>query len=177
MEKVFEFEETQELPIYSFGLYAGPFGYHEEDQSKTIQQGDLLDIPPMRIYARKSQLEYIDHQEMFLATRNALNFYSRYFGLNFPFSKCDQVFAPSHNYDGLSTQGIISYNERFLYNEKANTSSKEKMTKYKKMQFIDTVLHELAHQWFGNIVTPKWWDDLWIMEAFATFMSFEALEA
>ena len=91
------------MPIYSFGLFAGPFGYHEEDQSQTKQKGDLLDITPMRIYARKSQLKYIDHEEMFLVTRNALNFYSEYFGYKYPFSKCDQVFAPSHNYDGLSS--------------------------------------------------------------------------
>ena len=66
---MFEFKETEELPIYSFGLFAGPFGFHEEDQSKTVKEGDLLDIPPMRIYARKSQLDYINHEEMFQVTR------------------------------------------------------------------------------------------------------------
>ena len=50
------------------------------------------------------------------------------------------------------------------------------MTRWKRIQFLDTVLHELAHQWFGNVITPKWWNDLWIIEAYATFMSFEALE-
>ena len=121
---------------------------------------------------------YIDHEEMFLATRNALNFYSKYFGYNYPFSKCDQVFDPSHKYDGLSSQGIISYSEKFIYNEEAHTTFENyKLTDHRKITFLMTVLHELAHQWFGNIITPKWWDDLWIIEAYATFMSFEALEA
>ena len=110
-------------------------------------------------------------------TRDGLNFYSEYFALKYPFSKCDQIFAPAHNHDGLSTQGIISYNERFLYNEKSDKIMKDQLTQHKKIVFLNVILHELAHQWFGNIITPKWWDDLWIIEAYATFMSNEAMDA
>ena len=161
------------LPIYTFALYAGPYKYHEEDISEIDESKDNLKIPPMKLYLRNSLFDKIDHKEMFQITRNGLNYYSKYFCMEYPFSKCDQIFSPTHAYDGLSSQGIISYKEEFLF---ADIKNENKKTQYKLAYFHIVVLHELAHQWFGNIVSPKWWDDLWILESLAVLMSLKAFE-
>ena len=138
----------------------------------TGNDDDGISIAPMKIFARKSLLNKIDHEKMFKLSRYGLKFFSEYFGLKYPFSKFDQIFSPSMNYEGLSSQGILSYAEHFLY----PVDDGKKETEYRRAYFNIVVLHEIAHQWIGNVVTPKWWNDLWIMESLATFMSIKAFE-
>jgi aminopeptidase N len=107
------------LPIYTFALYAGPYCYHEEDFSETIPQGDPPSkIPPMKIFTRKSLIDKIDHKQMFKVTRYGMKYFSEYFGFEYPFSKYDQLFTPSMPFDGLSSQGMVTFSESFLYTDK-----------------------------------------------------------
>ena len=95
-------------------------------------------------------------------------FYFDLFGHGYPFNKYDQVFVPEHNYGAMENVGCVTYNE--LYLMRGQTPSLAK-----RIRFSITNLHELAHMWFGNLVTMKWWDDLWLNESFATYMSFLAM--
>ena len=97
-----------------------------------------------------------------------MRYYKDLFGREYPFGKYDQVFVPEHNYGAMENVGCVTYNESYLYRG-------ENPSLAKRLRFSITNLHELAHMWFGNLVTMKWWDDLWLNESFATYMSFRSM--
>lgn len=155
----FCFKKTPLISSYLYAIVAGPFDYFEE-----LQDG----FPPMRIYARKTLKQDINHIEMFKVTKAGIKFYEDLFGREYPFGKYDQVFVPEHNAGAMENVGCVTYNESYLY--KGQTPSLAK-----RLRFSITNLHELGHMWFGNLVAIEWWNDLWLKEAFATYLSFLAM--
>lgn len=117
---------------------------------------------------RDSLKKYEDCQEMMRITMKGIDFYESYFKVNYPFNKYDQIFCPEYNVGAMENVGLVTYNESFIW--------KSPPTQRSKTIFAIIIIHELSHQWFGNLVTMDWWDDLWLNEAFATFISHLAME-
>ena len=122
---------------------------------------------PQRIFVRQSLVEFLRHELMFGITKTTLDFYQRNFGARYPFTKVDHVMSPDYKYGAMENVGCITYSDEIMCSEKHMSIPK--------LTFFTVVIqHELCHMWFGNLVTMKWWNDLWLNEAFATSLSYKA---
>lgn len=155
--RIVEFPETKKLSTYLFHVSLGNYDYFEDSHNGIS----------MRIYFRNSMKKYIPKDDFFKVTKQGVDFYSDFFDYDFPFSKYDQIFAPEFNSGAMENPGAITFSERLLVRHKPTYTDRSEMA--------NVILHEMAHMWFGDLVTMKWWDDLWLNESFADFMSYAAM--
>ena len=153
------FATTLPIPTYITALVAGPY-HHEHTTHAGIELG---------LYCRASLSEHLDTDELFTITRQGLDFFSGAFRFPYPFGKYDQVFVPEFNWGAMENPGCVTFSESYVFRSKVTEASRE--------QRANTTLHEMAHMWFGDLVTMRWWDDLWLNESFATYMATHALAA
>ena len=151
---LYVFEDTPRISTYLYALCAGPYHCIENTLPCPIK---------LRIFMKQSLKDYGYPEDIFKVTIAGMKFYSEYFGHPFPFNKYDQIFCPEYNYGAMENVGLVTINESYCF--------KSKPTKRAMAQRAITILHELAHMWFGDMVTMKWWDNLWLNESFATFIS------
>ena len=178
----FMFKASRAVSTYSYSIIAGRFSYRER-----LSQG----MPRLRIYARPGFISDVNSEEIFDTYEAGLVYYKDFTGVAFPFSKYDTVFAPERNYGATESLGCvtpgslegleldyvhtnstpsmsISYNENYIF-------SCETATKAKRLRFYISILHELAHMWFGTLVSIPWWDDVGLNEAMSTYIAFLAM--
>jgi len=152
------FTETRPLSTYLVAFAAGPW-----QRTTSLANGRSISV-----YVRKSRAKEADADTLLALTHRAIGWMEQYFGRPYPFEKFDLMLAPAFPFGGMEHPGVVMFNEdRFIF--------RERPTLPRRLGRFSTILHEVAHQWFGDLVTMRWFDDLWLKEGFATYMAAKAL--
>jgi aminopeptidase N len=166
---VWRFAETKPISTYITAIVAGPYHYVTDSYSRELPDGTRLEIP-LGAMCRKGLAPYFDADDVFLITKQGLDFFHEHFDYPYPFGKYDQAFVPEYNLGAMENPGMVTFREEYIYRGKVTRTAYERRA--------TTILHEMAHMWFGDLVTMEWWDDLWLKESFADFMgTFSLVEA
>ncbi|SFI29357.1 aminopeptidase N [Microbacterium saccharophilum] len=152
------FEPTPRISSYITALVAGP--YEATFSELTSASGRVI---PLGVYGRKSLWQHLDADYIFEKTRQGFAYYEEKFQVPYPFAKYDQLFVPEFNAGAMENAGAVTFTETYVFRSKVTDAVKERR--------VVTILHELAHMWFGDLVTMKWWNDLWLNESFAEWAS------
>ena len=156
-----KFTTTPRIPTYLDALIAGPYSsVHDVYKGKK-------EIP-LGIYCRKSMMQYLDPEDIFLITKQGFEYFEKVFGLAYPFEKYDQIAVVDFNFGAMENAGAVTFREDVLV-------FRSHMPEKAYLSRANTILHEMAHMWFGDMVTMFWWDDLWLNESFAEWASYLAL--
>ncbi|MFI5895554.1 aminopeptidase N [Actinoplanes sp. NPDC051513] len=151
---VWEFAPTKPISTYLATLFAGPF--HAVTDSH--------DGIPLALYVRAALAEHLDAQaeELFTVTKQCLDRYHEMFDIRFPFGHYQQAFAPEFNFGAMEYPGLVVFRDEMIYRSAVTESQREARA--------NVIAHEMAHMWFGDLVTMAWWDDLWLNESFAEYL-------
>lgn len=163
---VWRFAETKPISTYITAVVAGPYHYVTDSYSRTFDDGTTLDIP-LGALCRKGLARHFDADDIFLVTKQGLDFFHDNFDYPYPFGKYDQAFVPEYNLGAMENPGCVTFREEYIFRGKVTQASYESRA--------NVILHEMAHMWFGDLVTMQWWDDLWLKESFADFMGVFAM--
>jgi len=145
------FPPTPLMATYITHVSAGPWHVVRDEH----------DSIPLGIFCRQSLARYLDPDEIFEVTRQGFDFYHQAFGIKYPFGKYDQLFVPEFKEGAMENAGAVTFLEDYVFRSRVTDFSREARG--------ETILHEMAHMWFGDLVTMRWWDDLWLNESFATW--------
>jgi aminopeptidase N len=151
------FAETPPIATYLFALIAGPYHAIRSEH----------DGVPLGLYCRRSLVRFLDEDEVLEVTRQGLTFFAEFFDYSYPFGKYDQVFVPEFNAGAMENVAAVTHSERLIF--------RDPPTENQRLTRGEVILHEMAHMWFGDLVTMRWWNDLWLNESFATYMAYLAL--
>ncbi len=157
---VWRFEPTKPMSTYITALVAGE--YHEVQHTYTGKHGDI----PLGHYCRQSLVEFLDVDELVKLTEQGFEFFEECFDYPYPFGKYDQLYVPEYNMGAMENAGCVTLRDEYLPRSRQPRSFYEFR--------CSVILHEMAHMWFGDLVTMRWWDDLWLNESFAEWACYHA---
>ncbi|MCX2746799.1 aminopeptidase N [Arthrobacter sp. MI7-26] len=156
-----DFATTKPMSTYITTVLAGPYFRATDHWSKTLDDGTSLEVP-LALYCRASMQESFDAAELFRLTKNGLDFFNDLFDYPYPWGKYDQAFVPEYNLGAMENPGLVTFTEKYVFTSRATDAQYQARA--------NTLMHEMAHMWFGDLVTMTWWDDLWLKESFADYM-------
>ena len=151
--KLWHFPRSKKFSSYIFSLHAGPYKVWND------MAGDV----PIRLMARQSLADYVAVKDWFEYTKSGLEHYKNYFDIKYPFSKYDQIIVPDFSIGAMENVGAVTFAESYVQRGPSN--------RFQRQRRANTILHEMAHMWFGDLVTKDWWNGLWLNESFATLMA------
>jgi aminopeptidase N len=154
------FAETKTMSTYITALVAGEY------VSVTDSYQGAYDEIPLGIFCRQSVREHLDADDIFLVTKQGFAFFEGVFEMGYPFGKYDQLFVPEYNMGAMENAGAVTFRDEMIFRSRQTVAAYESRA--------NTILHEMAHMWFGDLVTMRWWDDLWLNESFAEFAASHA---
>jgi aminopeptidase N len=154
------FPESKRMSTYVTALIAGE--YHEHLDAYEGKNGTI----PLGHYCRQAVVEHLDTEELLLLTKQGFEFFEEAFDFPYPFEKYDQLYVPEYNSGAMENAGAITLRDEYLPRSRQDTAFYEFR--------CSVILHEMAHMWFGDLVTMRWWDDLWLNESFAEWACYHA---
>ncbi len=157
---VWRFAPTPRISTYITALVAGP--YHVVRDVHHGRGGDI----PLGVFCRRSLAEHLDADDILTITHQGFEFFESAFQLAYPFEKYDQLFVPEYNMGAMENMGCVTFRDEYVFRSRQTRAAYEGRA--------NTILHEMAHMWFGDLVTMRWWDDLWLNESFAEWASHHA---
>ncbi|MEY3029287.1 MAG: hypothetical protein RL198_684, partial [Actinomycetota bacterium] len=152
------FEATPRMSSYITALIAGPYSVWRDQL--TSSSGKTV---PLGVFCRASLAEYMDPDYIFETTKRGFEYFEAAFDFPYPFEKYDQLWVPDFNAGAMENAGAVTFTENYVFRSKVSDAVRERR--------VVTILHELAHMWFGDLVTMRWWNDLWLNESFAEYAS------
>ncbi len=154
------FAPTKRMSTYITALIAGEY------VSVTDSYQGSYDEIPLGVFCRQSVREFLDADDIFLITKQGFEFFEGAFQMGYPFGKYDQLFVPEYNMGAMENAGAVTFRDEMIFRSRQTVAAYESRA--------NTILHEMAHMWFGDLVTMKWWDDLWLNESFAEYAASHA---
>lgn len=166
--QVFEFAPTAPIPTYLVAFAVGKFAQHRADVTSDASGSKAGEPLPHNVYTVAGK----EHLATYAGAQATpiLRALTSYFGSPYPYAKLDQIGVPTFAFGAMENVGLVTYRENILLLDESRASHRDRAV------VRSVMAHELAHMWFGNLVTPAWWDDIWLNEAFATWMANKVLE-
>ncbi len=157
-KSLWKFAPTQRMSSYITALIAGPYTLWQDELTST--DGRKI---PLGVFCRSSLAQYMDADYIFEKTKAGFDFFEKLFDYPYPFEKYDQLWVPDFNAGAMENAGAVTFTENYVFRSAVTDATRERR--------VVTILHELAHMWFGDLVTMRWWNDLWLNESFAEYVS------